>query len=208
MRSPCLNCYLGDKDKTSPVCLSCEARTLYAECAAYEIDMSRAEIAKAERKINSLIPTEEKIKDIFIATYQPTSQPKPKRQPRKINCKVKLRTFRAFYRTARREGFKDIKDWFNNDYIKHRKSGKYMRDKVGCAQVTLCKMLAIYGAPHPSEHYTYKKLADLDIKRVVKLLKSGCTIKEVADDQGCSAGLISRVSRLQKVYRKAPVWRI
>jgi len=181
---------------------------MYAEYAACEIDMSRAEIAKAERKIDSLIPTEDKIKDIFIATYQPTSPPKPPKPAKKITGRVKLRTFRAFYRAARREGFKDIKDWFNNDYIKHRKSGKYMRDKVGCAQVTLCKMLTIYGAPHPSEHCTYKKLADLDIKRVVKLLKSGCTIKAVADDQGCSAGLISRVSRLQKVYRKAPVWRI
>jgi len=205
MKSPCLSCPIGDSDKSNPACLICSARTFYVVAVAVWDTLPAKDKSKAEAEIQKLIPTQEQIK---AACRAPLTKKRDKPVVKRTNIKPRISpaTYHAFRRAAEELGFSGIRDWLENDYLKHRRSGKYMRDKVGCAQVTLAKILTAYGMPQPAAHNSQKILSELDAERVSEMLDGGYTLKEIAKDQGCSTGLINTFKRVRgykiKTYKR------
>jgi len=202
MKNPCLSCQLGDKDKSGPVCMKCNARCFYVDTVPLLEEYTSKQKAAANKLLLKLIPTQTQINRIYTKIIEPTRSRPDGGNYAGTKPRLKLRTFRAFYHAAKREGFPGILGWFEGDYIKHRRNGKFMRDKAGCAAVTLYKMLEIYGMPQPATHNTYLTLAELDADRVGKMLDGGCTMADAAKDQGCSTGLINRFRQVTGRIKK------
>jgi len=112
VKNPCLKCQFSDSDKNNSICSKCEARSLYALYSSRECLYNAEEIASIERSLIAAIPTQERINAIYKKITAPTA-PRPQGSYAGTKPRMYLRTFRAFYRTAKQEGYPGIKEWFN-----------------------------------------------------------------------------------------------
>jgi len=194
IKSPCSICPLWKHvDLGCRFCMNCPARAFYADAVVEWYNMSHREQKAAVKHLRAIVPT--------LAQYnKPRKITQKKTLPAPIDYngrrpKLKLESFRAFYVVARAEGFKDIKEWLESDYMEKHNPGKYFLGKVGCTQPTFIKVLTTYGMPRPANHNKSARMEDLDVDRVNNMLTDKVPMRLIASDQGCSVGLINQFKR-------------
>lgn len=194
LKSPCQTCFLRHADKGNTFCVKCPARWFYSQSIINWDGYNEAEQTIIIKRLRCLVPNPEQLKQFHDRTrhvqYHIKSVSKDTSRPI-----IRLKTFRRFYTTARRYGYRDIREWLDAKYMIGHEPSIYFAKAAGSSTVTFVRMLRIYGLPIPSVHNRPTKMKNLDAKRVISMLDKKVPMTVIANDQNCSLGVINVFKR-------------